>query len=95
MLEYVRERGWRGRKGGSDRAKHPSRNSSLEMALLFPVGLSLKHTLTWKHPMPPSRCHRLHTHTSFGTSVEGLAVAERAQTSDPGELAVGSRGLRV
>lgn len=40
-------RGWRGRKGGSDRAKHPSGNSSLEMVLLFPMGLSLKHTLTW------------------------------------------------
>lgn len=64
----------------------PAENSSLEMVLLFPVGLSLKHSLTRKHPMPPSRRHRLHTHTSFGTSVEGLAV-ERAQTSDPGALA--------
>lgn len=39
-------RGWRGRKDGSDRAKHPSRNSSLEMVLLFPVDWSLKHSLT-------------------------------------------------
>ena len=64
-------------------------SSSLEMALLFPVGLTLKHSHL-ERPMPPSRCHGLYAHTGFRISVRGLAVAEKAQTSDAGELAGGA-----
>lgn len=70
-------------------AKHPSGNSSLEMVLLFPMDQPETHSHL-EHLTPPSRCHELHTHTSFRTSVKGLAAAERAQTSDPGELAGGA-----